>query len=186
MPTLQVIIASVRPSRIGAKVADWFIPLAEQQGGFTIERIDLRELNLPMMNEPHHPSQQKYEHEHTKQWSATISRGDAYAFVTPEYDYGPPAPLVNALQYLAKEWRYKPAGLVSYGGVSAGTRSANGLRIYATALSMMPLAEAVSIPFAGKLVQGDKFVPGDVQDTAATKLVGELARWESALRVLRG
>jgi NAD(P)H-dependent FMN reductase len=185
MPILQVIIASVRPSRIGGKVADWFIPLAGKQGGFTVERIDLRELNLPMMNEPHHPSQQKYEHEHTKQWSATIARGDAYAFVTPEYDYGPPAPLINALQYLAKEWRYKPVGFVSYGGVSGGTRSANGLRIYASALSMMPLAEAVSIPFAGKLVDGDRFVPGDVQDTAATKLVTELARWEGALRTLR-
>lgn len=185
MPTLQVIIASVRPSRIGAKVADWFIPLAEAQGAFTVERVDLRDLNLPLMDEPGHPRMQKYEHEHTKRWSATVSRADAFAFVTPEYDFGPPASLVNALQYLHVEWAYKPVGLVSYGGVSAGLRAANQLRIFATALNMMPLPEAVSIPFAGKLVDGERFVPGEVQDKAATALVGHLARWEAALKTLR-
>jgi NAD(P)H-dependent FMN reductase len=185
MPTLQVIVASVRPSRIGGKVADWFIPLAEAQGGFAVERVDLRELDLPMMNEPVHPSQQKYEHEHTKRWSAIVARADAFAFVTPEYDFGPPASLINALQYLHVEWAYKPVGLVSYGGVSAGLRSANQLRIYATALNMMPLPGAVSIPFAGKLVDGERFVPGEVQDKAATALVGHLARWEAALKTLR-
>ena len=50
---------------------------------------------------------------------------DAFVFVTPEYDYGPPAALVNALQYLVHEWSYKPAALVSYGGVAGGTRGAH-------------------------------------------------------------
>jgi NAD(P)H-dependent FMN reductase len=92
------------------------------------------------------------------------------------------------MQYLAKEWMFKPLGLVSYGGVSAGLRSANALRIIATANSMMPLPGAVSIPFAGKLVDADsgRFTPGEVQDTAATALLNELVRWERAMRVLRG
>lgn len=185
MPTLQVITASVRPSRIGDKISDWFAPLAEAQGGFAVERVDLRAVNLPLMNEPGHPRLQKYEHDHTKQWSATIARADAFVFVTPEYDFGPPASLTNALQYLHVEWAYKPLGLVSYGGVSAGLRSANALRIFATALNMMPLPEAVSIPFAAKLIEGERFVPGEVQDKAATSLVTQLARWEKAMRVLR-
>ena len=186
-PILQVIIASVRPSRIGASVGDWFIPLAEAQGGFTVERVDLKEIALPMMDEPHHPRLKKYEHEHTKRWSATIDRADAFVFVTPEYDFSPPASLINAIQYLASEWAYKPVGLVSYGGISAGLRSANQLRIIATANSMMPLAEAVSIPLAGQLVNKETkvFVPGEIQDKAATALVTQLARWTTALKTLR-
>jgi NAD(P)H-dependent FMN reductase len=90
-PILQVIIASVRPTRIGGAVGDWFIPIAEAHGGFSVERVDLREIALPLLDEPHHPVKQRYEHEHTKRWSATIDRGDAYVFVTPEYDFSPPA-----------------------------------------------------------------------------------------------
>ena len=186
-PILQVIIASVRPGRIGASIADWFIPIAEAQGGFTVERIDLKEIALPLMDEPHHPRLRKYEHEHTKRWSATIDRADAFVFITPEYDFSPPASLLNAIQFLTLEWAYKPVGLVSYGGISAGLRSANQLRIIATANSMMPLAEAVSIPLAGQLVNKttNLFEPGEVQTKPATNLVAQLARWEGAMRQLR-
>ena len=186
-PTLQIIIASTRPSRIGGAVGDWFIPIAESHGGFTVERVDLREIALPLIDEPDHPMKQSYEHDHTKAWSATITRGDAYVFVTPEYDFSPPASLLNAIQCLAKEWMFKPVGLVSYGGVSAGLRSANTLRIIATANSMMPLPGAVSIPFAGKLIdtESKRFEPGEVQDKAAASMLGELVRWEKAMRVLR-
>ncbi len=187
LPNLQVIIASTRPTRIGGAVGDWFIPIAKAHGGFAVERVDLREIGLPLLDEPHHPMMQKYEHERTKRWSETIARGDAYVFVTPEYDFSPPASLLNAIQCLAKEWMYKPAGLLSYGGVSAGLRSANQLRIIFTANSMMPLPGAVSIPFAGKLVDKDTgaFAPGEVQNKAATSMLDELVRWQGAMRALR-
>ncbi len=186
-PLLQVIVASVRPSRVGSKVADWFIPIAETQGAFDIERVDLKEVNLPLMDEPKHPRLGEYEHEHTKRWSATVSRADAYVFVTPEYDFGPPASLINALQYLVKEWAYKPVGLLSYGGVSAGLRSANALRVMITANNMMPLPGAVSIPLVGQLVNKETglFEPGDVQVKASNAMLAELARWERAMRGLR-
>ena len=186
-PLLQVIVASVRPSRVGSKVADWFIPIAEAQGAFAVERVDLKEINLPLMDEPKHPRLGEYEHEHTKRWSATVARADAFVFVTPEYDFGPPASLINALQYLVKEWAYKPVGLLSYGGVSAGLRSANALRVMITANNMMPLPGAVSIPLVGQLVNKETglFEPGDVQVKASNAMLAELARWEQAMRVLR-
>ncbi len=86
---------------------------------------------------------------------------------------------------LAKEWIYKPLGLVSYGGVSAGLPLANSRRIIATANGMMPLPGAVSIPFADKLIDAENahFTPGEVQDKAATSLLGELVRWEQPMRM---
>ena len=60
MPTLTIIIASVREGRGGRTIARWFIERARQHGKFDVQVADLRELNLPLMNEPHHPRLKKY------------------------------------------------------------------------------------------------------------------------------
>ncbi|NLG62505.1 MAG: NAD(P)H-dependent oxidoreductase [Candidatus Cloacimonetes bacterium] len=186
-PLLQVVIASVRDERKGVLVADWFIGEAEKHGGFEVERIDLAEVNLPLFNEPRHPRLRKYEHEHTKAWSRTVDRADAYVFVTPEYDYGIPAPLANALQYLVHEWAYKPLGFCSYGGVSAGTRGVQMTKQIATTVKLVPMFEAVSIPFFTEKIDAESglFDPGPEQAKAAVMMLDEMLRWEAALRTLR-
>ena len=88
---LQVIVASTRPARNGRAVADWVIARAAEHGAFRIEDVDLARVGLPLYDEPAHPRFRKYEHEHTRAWSALVDRADAYAIVTPEYDHGPPA-----------------------------------------------------------------------------------------------
>ncbi len=172
---------------MGHLVGDWFYALAERHGGFTTERIDLADIDLPLFDEPNHPRLGKYEGEHTRRWSALVDGADAYVFVTPEYDHFPPASLVNALQYLSREWAYKPAGFVSYGGVSGGTRSAELIKPVVTTLKMMPMVEAVSLPFFAKNIDeasGD-FDPGEVQEKAAMDMLDEMVRWAEALQPLR-
>ena len=117
---LQVVTVSTRPGRIGGPIADWFIEAAREHGGFEVDPVDLAELDLPMMDEPNHPRLQQYTKDHTKAWAARVERADAFVFVSPEYNFGIAAPLKNALDYLQKEWAYKPASFVSYGGVSGG------------------------------------------------------------------
>ena len=128
MPTLQIIIASTRPGRVGEPVADWFSARARQHGGFELDVVDLAELALPFMDEPNHPRLRRYEHQHTKDWSARVDAADAFVFVTPEYNHSYNAPLKNAIDYLHQEWEYKPVGFVSYGGVAAGTRAVQALK----------------------------------------------------------
>lgn len=184
---LQVITASTREGRKGPVVAAWFLELARRHGKFDVEPIDLREIGLPMFDEPKHPRLRQYEHEHTKRWSAMIERADAYVAVTPEYDFGPPASLINAFQYLLQEWAYKPIGFASYGGVSGGTRSVQMSKQIVTALKMMPMFEAVSIPFFAQHIDKDTgvFSPGKVQEDAAVVMLDELLKWATALRPLR-
>lgn len=186
-PLLQVITASTRDGRKGPIVADWFSGQAERHAGFAIERIDLAEVALPMFDEPRHPRLRQYEHEHTRAWSRMVERADAFVFVTPEYDYGAPAPLVNALQFLVHEWAYKPLGFVSYGGVSAGTRGVQMTKQIATTLKLVPMFEAVSIPFFAEKIDPDSgaLVPGETQEKAAVAMLDEMLRWELALRGLR-
>lgn len=187
MNKLEIIVASTRPGRIGPSVARWIDSEAATHGAFTdVEVVDLAEVNLPFMNEPHHPRLGRYTHQHTRDWSAKIAEADAFVFVMPEYNYGYNAELKNAIDYLHSEWQYKPLGIVSYGGVSAGTRAAQMIKQVVTTLKMTPAFEAVSIPFVQQFLDDDKqLVPNDVMTSSAKAMLDELVRLADALRPLR-
>jgi NAD(P)H-dependent FMN reductase len=185
-PVLQVVVASTRPGRIGLPVAKWFVERAESTGRFEIDMVDLANLDLPFMDEPNHPRLRRYEHPYTKSWSARVDRADAFAFVMPEYNHSFNAPLKNALDFLQHEWYYKPVGLVSYGGVSAGTRAAQSIKPVLTTLKMQPLFEAVSIPFVSQYLNDEgRIDPNETMENAVDALLAELVRVEAALRPLR-
>ena len=185
-PVLQIIIASTRPGRIGLPVAQWFEQAAIEHGGFDVEMIDLAEINLPFFDEPSHPRMRQYVHQHTKDWSEIVDRGDAYVFVTPEYNYGFNAVLKNAIDFLHQEWVHKPVGFVSYGGVAAGTRAVQMLKQVVTTLKMTPVFASVNIPFVSQFLDDENRIqPNDMMKTAATTMLDELLPMASALETLR-
>ena len=186
MLNLKIISSTVRPGRKGPLVANWVAERARQHGGFAVEVLDLGELNLPLMNEAAHPRLQQYEHAHTKNWSAKIAEADAFVFVTAEYDYNYPAPLRNALEYLVHEWAYKAAGLVSYGGVSAGTRAVNALKADLSTFRMVPIMDMVNFPmFTQFITEQGAFKPNEVSEKAATAMFTELVRWAKGLKLIK-
>ncbi|OLV16238.1 NADPH-dependent FMN reductase [Deinococcus marmoris] len=182
---LQIVIASTRPGRVGKPIGEWMAAEARQYEGFEVEVADLAEINLPFFDESNHPRFQKYEHQHTKDWSARVAASDAYVFVQPEYNYGISAPLKNALDYLVMEWNRKPAAFVSYGGVSAGLRAAQHTRQVLAALNMMPIAAAVSIPFVGSMMHDGEFQPSDIVQASVVPMLDELHLWAAALQDMR-
>lgn len=183
---LLVIIASTRPGRVGLPVGTWIADEARKYGEFEVTVADLKELDLPMMDEPNHPRLRQYTHEHTKQWSALVDAQDAVIFVMPEYNYSMTAPLKNAIDYLSQEWGYKPVGLVSYGGMSGGLRAAQQVKQTVTTLKMMPLSEAVSLPMVTNSIDDDgAFVPNDSAARSAVTMLTELHRWARALKPMR-
>ncbi len=185
MPRLTIIIASVREGRAGEAVARWFIEKAKQHGKFDVQLADLKELNLPILDEPHHPRLKKYVHDSTKAWSAIVDGSDAFIFVSPEYNYTTPPALVNALDTLYHEWTYKPVGFVSYGGVSGGMRAVQTTKLMVTGFKMMPMVEAVNIPFFTQLIEGGVFKSNEVHDKAVPVMLDELLKWSEALKALR-
>ncbi len=183
---LNIIIGSTRPGRIGPKVAHWVETVAREHGGFEPELVDLADFNLPVFDEPRHPRMQDYVHDHTKAWSASVASGDAYVFVTPEYNYFPPSSLINALTFLAREWHYKPAGIVSYGGISGGLRATQELRLLLTTLKMMPLPECVPVPMVMPMLDEDKGLNPTAPIIDGAKLMlDELTKWATALAPMR-
>ncbi|HMM41575.1 MAG TPA: NAD(P)H-dependent oxidoreductase [Thermomicrobiales bacterium] len=184
-PRLLIVVGSTRPGRVGLPVAEWFTARAEAHGGFEVVVADLAKIDLPLMDEPHHPRLGQYTKQHTKDWSALVDSADAFVFVTPEYNHAPPAPLINAIDYLNAEWGHKPVGFVSYGGVSGGTRAVAILKQIVTVLKMMPLAEMVNLPFVAQVLQDGELRPNEITETAATTMLDSLVRWSTALATLR-
>ena len=184
---LHTIICSTRPGRVGPAVARWFHDFASRHGKFEAVLVDLADFSLPVYDEPKHPRLRDYQHEHTRRWSQSVAAADAYAFVTPEYNYGPPPSLLNALNYVYGEWNYKPCGFVSYGGLSGGLRAVQLTKQVVTTLKMMPMMEGVAVPMVATLLDENKnFRSNDLIDTSATQTLDELHKWASALKPMRG
>jgi NAD(P)H-dependent FMN reductase len=186
VPRLLVIIASTRPGRIGLPVANWFVREATAHDTFELETVDLAELRLPLLDEPKHPRLREYTKDHTHAWSATVDAADAVVMITSEYNYGYPPALKNAIDFLHHEWRYKPVGFVSYGGVAAGTRAVQQLKQVVTALAMMPTQASVNIPFVNQFLGEDGTItPNEVMVQAVPAMLDELLKLEEALAPLR-
>lgn len=183
---LNIVVASTRPGRVGPVFAHWLEAYAREHGKFEPVITDIDKFNLPIFDEPKHPRLGQYENEHTKAWSKEISAADAFVFVTPEYNYFAAPALVNAIDYLSAEWSYKPAGFLSYGGVSAGLRAVQSEKLLLTTVKIMPIPESVAIPaFAQHLAEDGKLQPTEMMRDSAKVMLNELFRWSEALKPMR-
>ncbi|WP_420962782.1 NADPH-dependent FMN reductase [Brucella sp. IR073] len=186
-PKLHIIICSTRPGRMGPKIAKWFYGFAQAHGKFDAELVDLADFALPVFDEPNHPRMKQYENPHTKTWSASVEAADAFVFVTPEYNYSPPPSFFNAVTYLSAEWNYKAAAILSYAGVSGGTRAAQIARLQLANMKMVPIAEGIAVPGFPQFINEDGvFQPNELIETSAKTVLDELDRWNTGLKVIRG
>ena len=136
MSTLKIILGSTRPGSIAPAIGEWVARQARQLGDFDeVEMLDLAEINLPFLDEPHHPKLGRYTKPHTLAWANDIDSADALVIITPEYNGGYPAPLKNALDFLHAEWQNKALGMVSYGGGLGGGSRAAGMLLPVTSHS---------------------------------------------------
>jgi NAD(P)H-dependent FMN reductase len=137
---ILVIIGSTRARRIGPQVADWVMRQGRERIAGMFEIADLKRWRLPMDDEPDIPAGGAgYKHRHTRLWSRKVAASAAFVFVTPQYNWGYPAPLKNALDHLYKEWSDKPAIVVTYGSRGGGKCAAQ-LRQVLEGLNMKPVA----------------------------------------------
>ncbi|WP_394769921.1 NADPH-dependent FMN reductase [Lacisediminihabitans sp.] len=185
MPRLMIVVASVRPGRIGLPIAEWVRDAVREKGEFEIDFADLAEIGLPFMDEPNHPKLRQYTQEHTIRWSERVDAADAFIFVTPEYNHSFSPALKNALDFLSAEWWRKPVGFVSYGGVSAGSRGVNAIENVIVALGLVKTGAALEISFAGKQMEDGRFVSTQRQDEILSGVLTELTMLAGALVPLR-
>jgi NAD(P)H-dependent FMN reductase len=151
---VAVIIGSTRPTRICPAIAGWAQQALAQQSVLRYELVDLAEINLPLLDEPFKAAQNDYKHEHTKAWSRLVSSFDGFVFVAPQYNWGYPAALKNALDYLYFEWHDKPVTTVTY-GTRGGGKGADQLRGVIDGLRMRALPDRLEVSIADDQVDQD-------------------------------
>ncbi|MFA6553614.1 MAG: NAD(P)H-dependent oxidoreductase [Patescibacteria group bacterium] len=184
---IVIILASIREKRAGEGVAKWMYKIATQQQEIDPVLADLKDFPLPLYRYPAMPKEieDSYSEVTEKNWHDTINTADGYILVTPEYNWGYPGNLKNALDYLYKPWNKKPVAFVSYGGLAAGTKSVQQLRQVAIALQMAPIRGEVNIPNIAKAFDesGQPTNPGISKQTDV--LFSQLVWWAKALKSAR-
>jgi NAD(P)H-dependent FMN reductase len=190
MTVISVIVGSIRQARFSEKPAQWVFQHLKDRAGVDTRLLDLRDFPMPFFDQPVPPAmpgRAPYENEVVKRWTAEIARSDGFVFVTPEYNYGPPAVLKNALDWVYPEWNRKAAAFVSYGS-AAGARSVQQLRETAIELQLAPIRTSVHIPAA---VLWAHFQGGDVSaglaelEAQAKAMIDDLLWWTEALKTAR-
>lgn len=190
--TVLLIMGSTRAGRKCPQVAAWVQSVGQACSDFAYEIVDLASWPLPMDDEPGIPALGHYTQAHTQAWSDKIKAADAVVFVTPQFNWGYPAVLKNAIDHLYHEWRDKPAVIVTYGG-HGGTRCARQLRRVAASLKMrvVTTTPALALPDAvirqGAILDADRdFVASKpAVQKAFIQLADQLAGRESVLSRMR-
>jgi len=147
---VAVVVASTRPTRICGGISRWIqqeLRVAHADRGLECleyDRIDLAEVDLPFLDEPLMPALGQYAHEHTKAWSRLVRGYDGFVFVLPQYNWGYPAVLKNALDFLYEEWSGKPVTFAAY-GTHGGSMAAAQLPQVLAALHMRELDDHLEI-----------------------------------------
>lgn len=172
------------PGRNGEAVCQWIYGIAKKRSDATFELVDIKDFNLPLLDEPIPPSMGQYNQEHTKVWSSKIDSFDAYVFVTAEYSHGIPGALKNAIDFLFKEWNNKVAGFVSYGS-AGGVRAVEQLRLVMAELQVATVRAQVQLSLFTDFENFTKFKPALYNENSVNTMLDQVIAWGGALKVLR-
>ncbi len=181
---IAIILGSTRPNRNGEAVAKWVFEMARKRSDAEYELVDIRDYNLPLLDEPVPPSQGKYSKDHTKRWAEKIRGFDGFVFVSPEYNHSTSGALKNALDYLYAEWNNKAAGFVAYGS-AGGTRAVEHLRLIMAELQVATVRAQVALSLYTDFKNFSEFTPADHHEESLKTMLDQLSLWGKALKSAR-
>jgi NAD(P)H-dependent FMN reductase len=192
MLNLKIIIGSTRPGRAADPVAAWIGQVAREHGAFDVDVLDLRDWQLPVFGETFatlgDPANPTFSVPEVRRWNDAIGAGDAYLFITPEYNHSVPAVLKNAIDsvFATFGFRNKPAAFLAYsGGIGGGIRAIEHLAHIAIEAELVPLRNNVVIPFVGAAFGPDGAPVDDRAQLAAKVMLDDLAWWGTTLQRAR-
>jgi NAD(P)H-dependent FMN reductase len=184
MIKIGIILGSTRPNRNGEAVARWVSEIAQKRNDAEFELVDIKDYNLPLLDEPVPPSMGQYSKEHTKVWAEKIASFDAYVFVTPEYNHGTSGALKNAIDFLFKEWNNKAAGFVGYGS-AGGARAVESLRLVMGELMIADVRAQVMLSLFTDFENYSVFKPAARHEQSVNDMLDQVIAWGSAMKTLR-
>lgn len=161
-------------------------------GNVVIEVVDLADYPMPFFDEPKSPRYNPNRHinEITTEWLAKLEQGDAYIFVTPEYNHSVSGVLKNALDFVTSELSRKPAAIVAHGTVG-GARATMHLKEILSESQAAVTPKSVAFAGAGQHLDDDGILSEDVSSQAygpqfaLKNMLAELKWYSDALSAAR-
>jgi|SRR5688572_17189260 len=184
MVRIGIILGSTRPNRNGEAVARWAFESARKRTDAEFELVDIKDFNLPLLDEPMSPAMGQYQNDHTKRWAAKIAGFDGFIFVTPEYNHGTSSALKNALDFIYREWNNKAAAFVSYGS-AGGARAVEHLRLVMAELQIADVRSQVMFSLFTDFENMSTFKPDPRHEKTFAALLDQVIAWSGALKTLR-
>lgn len=177
---LVVILASNRDGRFGPVISDWFLEQTAQRSDFSVELVDLRAADLgTYLGANPTPELGAALDDITPK----LAEADSYVVITPEYNHSFPASIKSLIDWHFSEWRGKPVGFVSYGGMSGGLRAVEQLRLVFAELHAVTIRDTVSFHNAqGHFTEEGRHKDPTACDAAAAAMLNQLAWWAETLK----
>ena len=154
--------------------------------GVEVRLLDLRDFPMPFFDQaalPGMPGRAPYPDPNVRRWTEAIGESDGFIFATPEYNYGPPAVLKNAIDWVYPEWNRKAVAFCSWGSVS-GARGVQQLRLISLEVQLHPIRSSlyVPMPLLVEHFHGAQMGAGWAElEGAANAMFDELLWWTDAL-----
>jgi NAD(P)H-dependent FMN reductase len=184
MLKIAIIVGSTRPGRRAVPVAEWVLQNARKRTDASFEIVDIKDFDLPVLDEPMPPSMGNYTKAHTKAWSAKIASFDGFILVTPEYNHSISGALKNAIDFIYAEWNNKAAGFVSYGS-TGGARAVEHLRGIMAEVQVADVRAHVSMSLYTDFENFTTFKPAATHEAQLATLVDQVITWSAALKTVR-
>ncbi|MFE5854998.1 NADPH-dependent FMN reductase [Streptomyces sp. NPDC056500] len=177
---LVVILASNREGRFGPVVSDWFLEQTAGRRDFSVELVDLGATDIGTYlgaNPAPHVG------EALAAITPRLAEADSFVVITPEYNHSFPASVKSLIDWHYSEWRAKPVGFVSYGGMSGGLRAVEQLRLVFAEMHAVTMRDTVSFHQASAhFTEDGRHKDPSGCEAAAKTLLDQLAWWAETLR----
>ncbi|MEV0962226.1 NAD(P)H-dependent oxidoreductase [Streptomyces sp. NPDC049910] len=177
---LALIVGSNREGRFAPVVAGWFLDRAGAREDFTVDVVDLAEVELTTVLSGSPGAAVRAE---LAKVSPRLGGADVFVVLTPEYNHSFPAALKNLIDWHFAEWQAKPVGFLSYGGISGGLRAVEQLRQVFAEVHAVTVRDTVSFVNAGRQFDDEgRHRDPAAPEAAVTSMLDQLAWWGAALR----
>ncbi len=181
---IPIILGSVRKGRQSPKAAKFLFKRLQKNGKAETEILDLLEYNFPIMEERLRFSDNSPPR--LREFADKIARSDALVVVSPEYNFGYPGVLKNALDYLLPEYQRKPIAFVtvsagSFGGLNCLVQ----LRQVAFGVGALPIPVSMPVPRVQDAFDDDGNPRDSAYEKRAQDFINELLWYTEAITAQR-
>ncbi|EPQ55535.1 flavo protein [Gloeophyllum trabeum ATCC 11539] len=166
---IGIILGSSRKGGNAAGLAKWVTANLQKNIPEDVEVVTVDPVTPPHplgpLVDPIMPSlvkdQAEYPTQHIRDWSAFVSSCGAIVVITPQFNWGYPGELKNALDHLYYEWHGKPAMMVTYGSRGGGKCAEQLRQVMGKGLKMKLTGRDVLVSLPHEYIAGQERTTGD-------------------------